>query len=225
MKAYQVIENGKPLEERILETPEPNGREVVLKTVACGVCHSDVHIHDGYFDLGGGVQLPSPLPGGEPLTMGHEIFGEVSAIGDEVEGINIGERYVAYPWMGCGDCDLCNDDMTHYCANNSNLGIHVAGGYGEGADAVCAVRCKDDEAVGRGRCAEKLVVAADGSREGDACEGAIRRVVRAHAGGVGRCAPGCIAVHAAGALCRGTTGHSVWVHHMATSSSTAREAG
>ena len=52
MKAYQVIENGKPLEERTLETPEPKGREVVLKTVACGVCHSDVHIHDGYFDLG-----------------------------------------------------------------------------------------------------------------------------------------------------------------------------
>ena len=47
MKAYQVIENGKPLEERTLETPEPKGREVVLKTVACGVCHSDVHIHDG----------------------------------------------------------------------------------------------------------------------------------------------------------------------------------
>ena len=52
MKAYQVIENGKPLEERILETPEAKGREVVLKTVACGVCHSDVHIHDGYFELG-----------------------------------------------------------------------------------------------------------------------------------------------------------------------------
>ena len=63
------------------------------------------------------------------LTM--QRVGEVSAIGDDVEGINIGERYVAYPWMGCGDCDLCNDDMTHYCANNSNLGIHVAGGYGD----------------------------------------------------------------------------------------------
>ena len=106
MKAYQVVENGKPLEERDLETPTPQGNEVLLKTVACGVCHSDVHIHDGYFDLGGGVQLPSPLPGGEPLTMGHEIFGEVVAIGEDVESINIGEKYVAYPWMGCGDCDL-----------------------------------------------------------------------------------------------------------------------
>ena len=131
MKAYLVIENGKPLEERELEKPQPKGKEVLLKTVACGVCHSDVHLHDGYFDLGGGVQLPSPLPGGEPLTMGHEIFGEVVEVGDEVDGIVIGQKYVAYPWMGCGDCDLCHDDMTHYCANNSNLGIHVAGGYGD----------------------------------------------------------------------------------------------
>ena len=92
MKAFQVIENGKPLEERELDTPTASGKEVLLKTVACGVCHSDVHIHDGYFDLGGGVQLPSPLPGGEPLTMGHEIFGEVIGIGEDVEGINIGER-------------------------------------------------------------------------------------------------------------------------------------
>ena len=69
MKAYQVVANGERLEERELDTPQPMGSEVLLKTVSCGVCHSDVHIHDGYFDLGGGVQLPSPLPGGEPLTL------------------------------------------------------------------------------------------------------------------------------------------------------------
>ena len=86
MKAYQVIENGKPLEERTLETPEPKGREVVLKTVACGVCHSDVHIHDGYFDLGEEATSIT-ITWWRALTMGHEIFGEVSAIGDEVEGI------------------------------------------------------------------------------------------------------------------------------------------
>ncbi len=131
MKAYQVVENGKPLEENELDTPKPSGKEVLLKTIACGVCHSDVHIHDGYFDLGGGVQLPSPLPEGNPLTMGHEIYGEVVAIGEDVESINLGEKYIAYPWMGCGDCDLCNNDMTHYCMNNSNLGIHVGGGYGD----------------------------------------------------------------------------------------------
>ena len=82
MKAYQVVENGRPLEKKEMDTPNPTGKEILLKTVSCGVCHSDVHIHDGYFDLGGDMKLPLPLA--EPLTMGHEIFGEVVAIGDEV---------------------------------------------------------------------------------------------------------------------------------------------
>mgnify|MGYP001339602308 CR=1 FL=1 len=119
MKAYQVVENGKPLEEKEMETPVPTGKEILLKTISCGVCHSDVHIHDGYFDLGGDMKLPMPLA--EPLTMGHEIFGEVIAKGDEVTSVSIGDRYVAYPWIGCGDCELCNSDKTHYCLNNSNL--------------------------------------------------------------------------------------------------------
>jgi alcohol dehydrogenase/propanol-preferring alcohol dehydrogenase len=129
MKAYQVVENGKPLKEMELETPVPKGKEVLIKTISCGVCHSDVHILDGYFDLGGGAQLPTPV--NDPLTMGHEIFGEVVAIGDEVSNVSIGERYVAYPWIGCGNCELCDSDKTHYCMNNSNLGINVSGGYGD----------------------------------------------------------------------------------------------
>ena len=120
MKAYQVVENGKPLEQREIETPEPQGKEVLLKTVACGVCHSDVHIHDGYFDLGGGAKLPTPLL--EPLTMGHEVFGEIVAVGEKVSNVKVGEKYVVYPWIGCGDCELCNNDKTHYCMNNSNIG-------------------------------------------------------------------------------------------------------
>jgi len=129
MKAYQVVANGKPLEEKELETPTPTGKEVLLKTISCGVCHSDIHIHDGYFDLGGGTKLPTPLMG--PLTMGHEIFGEVVAVGEAVTNIKVGEKYVAYPWIGCGDCELCNADKTHYCMNNTNLGVNVGGGYGD----------------------------------------------------------------------------------------------
>ena len=69
MKAYQVTENGKPLKEKNFETPSPKGKEVLIKTIACGVCHSDVHIHDGYFDLGGGAKLPTPLL--EPVSYTH----------------------------------------------------------------------------------------------------------------------------------------------------------
>ena len=129
MKAYQVTENGKPLEEKNIETPSPKGNEVLIKTVACGVCHSDVHIHDGYFDLGGGAKLPTPLL--EPLTMGHEVFGEFVAVGEKVSNVKVGEKYVVYPWIGCGDCELCNNDKTHYCMNNSNIGINVSGGYAD----------------------------------------------------------------------------------------------
>ena len=129
MKAYQVTENGKPLEEKNIETPSPKGNEVLIKTVACGVCHSDVHIHDGYFDLGGGAKLPTPLL--EPLTMGHEVFGEIVAVGEKVSNVKVGEKYVVYPWIGCGDCELCNNDKTHYCMNNSKIGINGSGGYAD----------------------------------------------------------------------------------------------
>lgn len=129
MKAYQVVANGKPLVAVELATPIPTGRQILLKTISCGVCHSDIHIHDGYFDLGGGAKLPTPLM--EPLTMGHEVFGEIVAVGDAVANVKVGEKYVAYPWIGCGDCELCNSDKTHYCMNNTNIGVNTGGGYGD----------------------------------------------------------------------------------------------
>ena len=54
MKSYQVIEFGEPLELREYENPQPEGDEVLVKITACGVCHSDLHLADGYFDLGDG---------------------------------------------------------------------------------------------------------------------------------------------------------------------------
>ena len=132
MKAYQVVENGKPLEEREIEKPKPTGKEILLKTVACGVCHSDVHIHEGYFSLGDEAKLPVPLMT-DALAMGHEIFGEVVELGDQVKDIEIGKKYVAYPWIGCGDCDECKNEREHYCSplTTKNLGINVDGGYAE----------------------------------------------------------------------------------------------
>ena len=87
MKSYQVPEPGKPLQEVNSPTPEPTGTEVIIKTIACGVCHSDVHIHSGAFDLGGGNKLNVPVP--NPFTLGHEVFGEVVAMGPDATNINI----------------------------------------------------------------------------------------------------------------------------------------
>ena len=54
MKSYQVVDFGKPLELREYENPKPKGKEILIKISACGVCHSDLHLTDGYFDLGDG---------------------------------------------------------------------------------------------------------------------------------------------------------------------------
>ena len=68
MKSYQAPEAGKPLIE--VESQHLSQLEVrlIIKTIACGVCHSDVHIHSGAFDLGGGNELPVPVI--NPFTLG-----------------------------------------------------------------------------------------------------------------------------------------------------------
>ncbi len=131
MKSYQVIEDGLPLEEIISDKPIPKGKEVLIRTIACGVCHSDVHIHDGYFDAGNDEKIPSRLT--QPLAMGHEIYGELVEVGEEVEGVKVGNKYVVYPWIGCGECYECERDMEHYCGpfTAQNLGINVNGGHAE----------------------------------------------------------------------------------------------
>jgi propanol-preferring alcohol dehydrogenase len=54
MRMFQVCVCGEPLRLNEQPTPKPTGTEVLLKMVAAGVCHSDLHLSDGYFDLGGG---------------------------------------------------------------------------------------------------------------------------------------------------------------------------
>jgi D-arabinose 1-dehydrogenase-like Zn-dependent alcohol dehydrogenase len=129
MKAYQVIESGKPLKLNEFDTPKPEGEEVLLKTIACGVCHSDVHIHEGAFDLGGGNKLPLPLQ--MPYTLGHEIFGEVIELGPDAKNINIGDKRVIYPWIGCNQCDVCSSGDEHLCPVGPVLGVQKGGGFGD----------------------------------------------------------------------------------------------
>jgi len=133
VKSYVLTEFGKPLQTVEAPTPVPHGTEVLLKTLAAGVCHSDLHIWDGYFDMGGGKHQPVADTGiTTPLTMGHEIAGEVAAIGPEAKGVAPGERYVAYPWIGCGECPACRAGHENICsATARTLGIRAPGGYAD----------------------------------------------------------------------------------------------
>jgi D-arabinose 1-dehydrogenase-like Zn-dependent alcohol dehydrogenase len=120
---------GAPLEAGELPTPSPTGSEVLIRIGYCGVCHSDLHLHDGYFDLGDGKRLDVRSGRTLPFTLGHEISGEVEAAGPQAEGVAPGRRYAVYPWIGCGRCARCLAGDEHLCDTPNHLGITVDGGY------------------------------------------------------------------------------------------------
>lgn len=128
MISYQTALPGEPLVEVTGDTPIPEKAEVLLKTVACGVCHSDIHLHDGVFELGGGKQLEV---GRQGMVLGHEIFAEVVAFGPEAENVAVGDRRLIYPWIGCGDCPLCRRGDEHLCTPGRALGIVANGGFAD----------------------------------------------------------------------------------------------
>lgn len=132
MQSYRVTRFGQPLEKQAETTPEPTGREVLVRVTGCGVCHSDVHLHDGYFDLGGERKVDLARSLELPLTLGHEIVGEVVARGPRVsdgDAAPLGARRVVYPWIGCGACALCGSGNEHLCNQPHALGVNRNGGY------------------------------------------------------------------------------------------------
>ncbi|WP_416898512.1 MAG: alcohol dehydrogenase [Minwuia sp.] len=130
MKAQQIIEWGEPLQEREYDTPEPQGGEVLIRITSCGVCHSDLHLHEGGFNMGNGnFARLADMGVGLPMTMGHEIGGVVEAVGPDVEGVEIGKSYVVYPWIGCGECEHCAEGMDINCLTTRPLGTRRDGGY------------------------------------------------------------------------------------------------
>ena len=131
MLSYQVTAYGRPLERRETALPEPRGEEVLLRVGACGVCHSDLHLWEGAFDLGDGKRLDLTRGRDLPHTLGHEIAGEVVAVGPEASGVAVGDRRVVYPWLGCGDCPRCRTGDEHLCPTGHPVGVGCAGGFAD----------------------------------------------------------------------------------------------
>jgi propanol-preferring alcohol dehydrogenase len=110
MRAVVLRSFHEPLE--LEERPEPAARgedEVVVQVLASGVCHSDLHVAEGYFD--------SPCP----LVLGHEIAGEVEGLGNVL---------VYTPW-GCGECRFCRRTEEMICPGAREAGLFQDGGYAE----------------------------------------------------------------------------------------------
>ncbi|HVZ10231.1 zinc-dependent alcohol dehydrogenase family protein [Rhodopila sp.] len=101
--------------------PQPSSHQVQIRVHACGVCRTDLHVVDR--------DLTEPKL---PLIPGHEIVGTVTALGDGVTGIRIGDR-VGVPWLGwtCGACAFCQSGRENLCDRARFTGYQIDGGYAE----------------------------------------------------------------------------------------------
>lgn len=132
MRSYCIHEFGEPLVGDESPVPEVSGTEVLIRVRAAGVCHSDLHLWDGGYDLGLGRKLSLKDRGvALPLTMGHETAGELVAVGPEADGVEVGASYLVYPWIGCRECQSCRDGYENYCAKATYIGVHLHGGYAD----------------------------------------------------------------------------------------------
>ncbi|HXX26541.1 MAG TPA: alcohol dehydrogenase [Pseudolabrys sp.] len=132
MRMFQVCVCGQPLQLNEAPTPEPKGSEILLKVLAAGVCHSDLHLADGWFDLGGGKKMSLADRGMKlPVTLGHENVGKVVAVGPDAKGIKVGSVLLADPWIGCGTCAVCKRGEENLCRNMKSLGVFSNGGYAD----------------------------------------------------------------------------------------------
>ncbi|MGK2921538.1 MAG: zinc-dependent alcohol dehydrogenase family protein [Methyloceanibacter sp.] len=119
MQAMVLERAGTPLKMATLPRPDPGPDQILLKVLACGVCSTDLHIHDG--------ELGEPKL---PLVLGHEIVGRVEGLGPGVAGFAIGER-VGVPWLGYtdGTCRYCREGRENLCDHPRFTGYQIDGGY------------------------------------------------------------------------------------------------
>ena len=132
MRCFCVTRHGLPLELLHEDIPQPQGTEVLVRVKAAGLCHSDLHIWEGFYDLGGGKKLSLSDRGIKlPLTLSHEICGEVVSAGPEAGPVQAGMVAVVHPWIGCGTCAACQRGEENLCTKPQSLGVMRAGGFAD----------------------------------------------------------------------------------------------
>jgi D-arabinose 1-dehydrogenase-like Zn-dependent alcohol dehydrogenase len=129
LRRQSLVKFGAPLCETIIDAPKPQGGEVLVKIERCGLCHSDLHIQDGYADLGGGKKLDTTRGMTLPFTLGHEIAGVVVDVGPDAPQDLIGTKKAVFPWIGCGRCRDCLAGDENLCVKNRFVGVSIDGGF------------------------------------------------------------------------------------------------
>lgn len=132
MEGYAITRHGEPLEKITKPTPVPKGREVLVAVTHAGVCHSDLHLQEGNYDLGSRGTLEFASRGiSLPFIPGHEVVGRVVSWGPDAAeaGLSVGATRLVFPWIGCGVCESCLADQQNLCLNMTSIGAHMDGGY------------------------------------------------------------------------------------------------
>jgi propanol-preferring alcohol dehydrogenase len=132
MKAARIVKLKEPLQVQEIPTPTPKGTQVLVKVQSEGVCHSDVHVWEGYYEGIDGQPLKTTERGVKyPLTPGHEIAGTVESLGEQAEGFSKNEKVLVYPWVGEGLCPACRIGEENLCDKPRSLGVYTDGGYAQ----------------------------------------------------------------------------------------------
>lgn len=173
MKAA-VLEAPKKLVIKDVDEPECGEHEVLIEVQASGVCGSDVHTYLGHH--------PFRKP---PVTLGHEVAGEVIRLGGAVEGLKVGDRVAVEPHIYCGECEFCARGLVNLCRNKRVPGVGWAGTFSERIAAPEKVLHKlaDGVSYEEGAMLEPLAVAYRAFRTAQVGEGS--RVAVLGAGAIG----------------------------------------
>src|SRR5512134_1848298 len=120
MKAIRLVEVDRPLELQHVPVPSTGEEDVLVRIRASGICHSDAHYRAGRSSMGM-----------SPITLGHEVAGEVEWVGPSMRTIKAGDRVCLHYNISCGDCYYCKTGNDQFCDTVRMLGHHVDGGYAE----------------------------------------------------------------------------------------------
>jgi len=120
MRAVQLVQIGKSLQDAEVRIPEIGPSEVLIRVAAAGICHSDEHYRAGISQI---LNLP--------LTLGHEVAGRVERVGNDVKNVAPGDRICVHYLVHCGSCEFCARGQEQFCRTVQMIGKHRDGGYAE----------------------------------------------------------------------------------------------
>jgi len=122
MKAVRFYGAGKPLKLEDVDIPKISDEEVLVRVKGAGICHTDLHFLDGTL---------APWKGSLPMTLGHEVAGEIDSVGKKVRRFRKGDRVVINNGVSCGKCKYCKMGRENLCVELDQLGFTLDGGYAE----------------------------------------------------------------------------------------------